>query len=134
MDTKVPTVTPATMATPVLTDTRASNGYSGANGYSNGSGYSGASGYSNGGYPSASGNAGGNGYAAAGGNGGNGAAAYGAPASTQYTPRYRELTSGSQPAADAGGYQDNGNRYADGDRQSARPQSSEWPPRSQDQR
>jgi quinol monooxygenase YgiN len=120
-----------------------SNGYSGANGYSNGSGYSGASGYPNGGYPtasgnaggnSASGNAGGNGYAAAGGNGGNGGASYGASASTQYTPRYRELTSGSQPAADAGGYQDNGNRYADGDRQSARPQSSEWPPRSQDPR
>jgi quinol monooxygenase YgiN len=110
---------------------QSSNGYSGANGYSNGSGYSGANGYSNGGYPSASGNAGGNGYAAA---GGNGAASYGASASTQYTPRYRELTSGSQPAADAGGYQDNGNRYADGDRQSARPQSSEWPPRSQDHR
>ncbi len=71
--------------------------------------------------------------AAYGANGGT-ARSYGASASAQYTPRYRELTSGSQPAADAGGYQDNGNRYADGGRQSARPQSSEWPPRSQDHR
>ena len=29
---------------------------------------------------------------------------YGASAGAQYTPRYRELTSGSQPDADAGGY------------------------------
>jgi quinol monooxygenase YgiN len=116
------------------------NGYSGANGYSNGSGYSngggysGANAYSNGGYPDSSGNAGGNGYGATSGYGANGAGSYGASASAQYTPRYRELTSGSQPAADPGGYQDNGNRYGDGGRQSARPQSSEWPPRSQDPR
>ncbi len=131
MDTKVPAVTRATMATPELTDTRVANGYSGANGYSNGGGYPGANGYSNGGYSGASGNAGGNGYGAPGGHGANGAGSYGASAGAQYTPRYRELTSGSQAAADAG-YQDDGNRYADGGRQSARPQSSEWPPRSQD--
>lgn len=119
------------------------NGYSGANGYSNGSGYSngngypGANGYSNGGtYPGAAGNGGGNGYGAASGYDSTGAAgsgSYGAAASTQYTPRYRELTSGSQSAVDAGGYQDNGHRYQDDGRQSARPQSSESP-RSQDHR
>jgi quinol monooxygenase YgiN len=113
---------------------QSANGYSGANGYSNGSGYSGANGYSNGGgYPDASGNAGGNGYGAAGGHAANGAGSYGASAGAQYTPRYRELTSGSQAAADAGD-RDDGNRYADGGRQSARPQSSEWPQRSQDHR
>ena len=46
----------------------------------------------------------------------------------------KELRFGIALRYDAGGYQDNGNRYADGDRQSARPQSSEWPPRSQDHR
>ncbi len=113
---------------------QSANGYSGANGYSNGNGYSGANGYSNGsGYSSASGNAGGNGYAA-GGYGQHGAGSPGAPAGAQYTPRYRELTSGAQPAADAGGHQDDENRYPDGGRQSARPPSSEWPPRSQDYR
>ena len=55
-------------------------------------------------------------------------------AGAQYTPRYRELTSGPQPDADAGGYPGSGNRYADDGRQSARPQSAEWPPRSQDYR
>jgi quinol monooxygenase YgiN len=118
------------------------NGYSGANGYpdgsgySNGSGYSGTNGYPDGsGYSSGAGNAGGNGYGAPSGygeNGENGAGSSGAPATVQYTPRYRELTSGAQSDADAGGHPDSGNRYADGGRQSARPQSSEWPPRSQD--
>ena len=103
---------------------QSANGYSGANGYSDRNGYSNGSGYSNGnGYPSA------NGYSNA---GGNGTGTYGAPAATQYTPRYRELTSGSQPEADAGGYTGGANRNADGGRQSARPQSSEWPPRAQD--
>jgi hypothetical protein len=112
---------------------QSANGYSGANGYSNGNGYSGANGYSNGsGYSSAPGNAGGNGYGAASGYGENGRGSYGASAATQYTPRYRELTSGSQPAADAGGYSGSADRYPDGGRQSARPQSSEWPPRPQD--
>jgi quinol monooxygenase YgiN len=111
------------------------NGYSGANGYSNGSGYSGANGYSNGsGYSSDAGNAGGNGYGAASGYADNATASYGGAAGAQYTPRYRELTSGSPSDADADGYQGNGNRYPDGGRQSARPQSSEWPPRSQDYR
>jgi hypothetical protein len=56
----------------------------------------------------------------------NGAGSYDASASTQYTPRYRELTSGSQSDAN--------DRYADSGRQSARPPSSEWPPRSDDRR
>jgi quinol monooxygenase YgiN len=108
------------------------NGYSDGNGYSNGSGYSGANGYSNGsGYSSgAAGNAGGNGYGAANGYGENGAGSYGGSAAAQYTPRYRELTSGSQAAADADGHAGNGSRYPDGGRESARPQSSDWPPRS----
>ncbi len=104
---------------------QSANGYSGANGYSNGNGYSGANGYSNGsGY-----SGGGNGYGPAGGYGENGAESYGAPTGVQYTPRYRELTSGAQPEADADGY-----RYADDARQSARPQPGDWPPRSQDYR
>jgi quinol monooxygenase YgiN len=109
------------------------NGYSNGNsyqngnsGYSNGSGYPGANGYSNGGYAN-----GGNGYGAANGYGDNGAGSYGAAASAQYTPRYRELTSGSQSEIGADDYAGNGSRYADDDRQSARPQSGEWPPRSQ---
>ena len=69
----------------------------------------------------------GGGYGSAGGNGTASPGASGA----QYTPRYRELTSGSQSDADATGY---GNRYGDSGRQSARPESSEWPPRSPDQR
>jgi quinol monooxygenase YgiN len=123
---------------------QSANGYSGANGYSNGSGYSNSNGYSNGNYPSANGypNAGGyangtangaaNGYGAAGSYGDNGAGSYGAANGAQYTPRYRELTSGAQPAADGGGgYQDNGTRYGDDGRPSARPQPAEWDPRSQ---
>jgi quinol monooxygenase YgiN len=111
------------------------NGYSGTNGYQSASGYSGANGYSNGsGYSSAAGNAGGNEYGAASGYGEKGAGSYDASAGAQYTPRYRELTSGSQSDADADGYSDGGNRYPDDSRQSARPQSSEWPPRSQDYR
>ena len=113
---------------------QSANGYSGANGYSNGysnanaNGYSGANGYSNGaGYSGASGN----GYAA-GGYADNTAGSNGAPATPQYTPR-RELTSGSQSDdAEASGHQGNGNRYADGGRQSAKP--SEWQPQSQDYR
>jgi quinol monooxygenase YgiN len=112
------------------------NGYSPANGgYANGGSYSGASEYANGnGYPTASGypNGGsyqnGNGYGAAGGPPGNGATAQG----PQYTPRYRELTSAS-PDGSESGYPDNGAGYSDG-RQSYRPQSAEWAPRSQDQR
>jgi quinol monooxygenase YgiN len=107
------------------------SGYSNDSGYANGSGYSGANGYSNGsGYSSAAGNAGGAGYGATGGYGENGAGSYSASAGAQYTPRYRELTSGSQPAADAGG----GNSYEDDGRQPPRPPSAEWPPRSQDYR
>jgi quinol monooxygenase YgiN len=114
------------------------NGYSGANGYSNGSGgypngngYSGANGYSNGSGGYSNGSGGGSGYGAAGGYAENATASYGASASAQYTPRYRELTSGSQPEAGAGGYQDNGNHYQDDGRQSAWPQSAEWDPRAQ---
>jgi quinol monooxygenase YgiN len=117
------------------------NGYSAANGYANGgtyqngTGYANGSGYANGnGYSAASDYANGgtyqngNGYGAAPGHPGNGATAQG----PQYTPRYRELTSGASPDGGEGGYQDNGG-YADG-RQSYRPQSAEWTPRSQDQR
>jgi quinol monooxygenase YgiN len=99
------------------------NGYSGANGYANGSGYQGAGGYANGGngYRSGGYSNGANGYgAAAGYSENNGASSYSASARTQYTPRYRELTSGSQPEADTNGYQDG-----------SRSQSSEWDPRSQ---
>ena len=135
-------------------DYGAANGYQGANsyaeagrsGYSSGNGYSAANGYSNGGsYQNGSGYANGNGYSAASGysNGGSyqngsgyGAAdGYGGNAtaqSPQYTPRYRELTSG--PAdGDAGSYPDSTGRHADG-RQSYRPQQTERSPRSQDQR
>jgi quinol monooxygenase YgiN len=116
------------------------SGYSNGNGYSGASGYSGDSGYSNGsGYQNGADNAGGNGYGAASGYAPTGS--YSASASAQFTPRYRELTSGAQPAIDAGGYQDNENRYAEGSenryaegRQSAKPQSSEWPPPAQDYR
>ena len=114
---------------------QSANGYSGANGYSNGSGYSGVNGYSNGsGYSSAAGNVSGNGYGTANGYSENGAGSYSASAGAQYTPRYRELTSGPQSEADAGGYTGSGNRYAEDGRQPARPQSAEWPPRSQDHR
>ena len=112
---------------------QSTNGYSSANdysnGYSNGNGYSGNNGYSNGaGYSGAAGN----GYAASG-YGNTAAAMPGASATPQYTPRYRELTSGSHSdESEAGGHQGNGNRYADGGRQSAKP--SEWQPQSQDYR
>ncbi len=55
-----------------------------------------------------------------------GSGSYSASASTQYAPRYRELTSGESPGAGADGYQGNGSRYGDDGRQSA-----EWDPRSQ---
>lgn len=121
------------------------NGYAnGANGYSNGSGYQSASGYAagangyggGGGYPNGgsygsgaangAANGGGNGYDASGGYPEN-PGSYSASAATQYTPRYRELTSGSN--AGATGYSGNGGRYQDDGRQSARP--SEWDPRPQ---
>ena len=103
-------------------------GYAGVYTYSNGNGYSGNNGYSNGaGYSGAAGN----GYAASG--YGDSAAAPGASAAPPYSPRYRELTSGSQSdESEAGSHQGNGNRYADGGRQSAKP--SEWQPQSQDYR
>jgi len=101
------------------------NGYSGANGYQNANGYSGANGYSNGsGSPAANGYQNGDGYA--GGYSQNGAGTYDASASTQYTPRYRELTSGSQSDAN--------DRYMDNGRLSAKPPSSEWPPRTDEYR
>lgn len=116
---------------------QSANGYSGANGYANGNGYQSGNGYQNGnGYQSANGYANsangygsggypnGSGYGSGGSGGGNGAASYSASASTQYTPRYRELTSGASPEVSAGGYQDDS-------RQSSRSQSSEWDPRSQ---
>jgi hypothetical protein len=83
--------------------------YSGASGYANGNGYSAANRYSNGGSDQN-----GSGYPAPGGHGSNGAASNG----LQYTPRYRELTSGRDP--DGG--------------QSNRPQPTEWTPGPQDQR
>jgi quinol monooxygenase YgiN len=121
---------------------QSANGYSGANGYSNGTSYSNGNAYPNGsyspanGYPNAGGYSssaanGGAGYGAAGGYADNGAGSYGASNGAQYTPRYRELTSGAEPEAGAGGYQDNGSRYTDDGRQSARPQPAEWDPRPQ---
>ena len=100
---------------------QASNGYQGANGYAGANGGQDANGYANG----ANGANGYNGYANSGngnyGAGGaypeNGSASYGASASTQYTPRYRELTSGSSDRDGAG--------YADGGQQ------PEWDQRSQ---
>jgi len=123
------------------------NGYSSANGYSNGNGHSngngagysgaGANGYPNGssgypnagGYPNGSGYSNGSGYGAANGYSDNAGAA--APGGQQYAPRYRELTSGESPDAGTAGYQDS---YGDGSRQSAKPQPSDWPPRSPDHR
>ena len=55
----------------------------------------------------------------------------GASNGAQYTPRYRELTSGAESDASPGGYPDNGQHYADETRQSARPQPAEWDPRTQ---
>jgi hypothetical protein len=86
----------------------ADNGYSG-NGYANGDGYPAANRYPNGGSDQN-----GSGYEAPGGHGSNGAASN----ALQYTPRYRELTSGRDPD----------------DGQSNRPQPTEWAPRPQDQR
>jgi quinol monooxygenase YgiN len=112
------------------------NGYSAAGGYANGGTYQNGNGYAGGnGYPAAGGyanggsNQNGSGYGAADGYGSNGATAQ----SPQYTPRYRELTSGTPAEGDPGGYPDNGGRSAEG-RHSYRPQQAEWTPRSQDQR
>jgi quinol monooxygenase YgiN len=108
-----------------------SSGYSAANGYANGGSYQNGNGTANGNSYSAANayaNGGnyqnGNGYGAAGGNG--------AGQSPQYTPRYRELTSGSSPSAGPA-YQENASRYADG-RQPDQPQQPEWSPRPRDQR
>lgn len=114
---------------------QSANGYSGTNGYSGGNGYQAGSGYPNGtnGYGGAGGYSNGSGYgsdAAANGAGNSYGSpgypqpggSYGASASTQYTPRYRELTSGS--GGEAAGQAGNGNRHQDEGRQSARP--SEW--------
>jgi quinol monooxygenase YgiN len=122
------------------------NGYQGANGYSETNGYSGGTGYQGGnGYQGGSGsqngassqnaasaspngapNANANGYGAADSYPANGAGAYGA----QYTPRYREITSGPTPALDPGPYPDNGGRYGGG--QPSRPADRD--PRPPDQR
>ncbi len=105
------------------------NGYRGADGYSNGAGYSGGADYSNGaGYSNGPGNSNGAGYS-----GGPGYANGGySNAATQYAPRYRELTSGGQPALEAGGQPADGgqpaagDRYGDG-RQSARASDRDRP-------
>jgi quinol monooxygenase YgiN len=105
------------------------NGYSGSNGYPNGNGYQGSNGYPNGtngyggGYPSDAAN--GSGYGPSAGYTENGTGSYSASASTQYAPRYRELTSGAPSDASTGGYQGSGSRYQDDGRQ------PEWDPRSQ---
>jgi hypothetical protein len=104
-------------------DYSAGNGYGGS-GYANGEDYSAANRYSNGGSDQ---NA--SGYDAAGGPGSNGAASKG----LQYTPRYRELTSGASPDVGASGYLGNGSRDSDSG-QSNRPQPTEWAARPQDQR
>ena len=113
----------------------AANGYSTGNGYQNASGYQSASGYANGangygsGYANGAANSG-NGYGAAGYTE-NSAGSYGAAPTAQYTPRYRELTSGSSSDTAEGGYQGSGSRYQDDSRQSGSPQRSEWDPRAQ---
>jgi hypothetical protein len=101
----------------------AGNGYGGS-GYADGDNFSAANGYSNGGSDQHV-----SGYDAAGGQGNNGAASEG----LQYTPRYRELTSGASPNAGAGGYPGDGSRDPDSG-QSNRPQPTEWASRPQDQR
>jgi quinol monooxygenase YgiN len=101
----------------------AGNGYGGS-GYANGADYSAANRYSNGGSDQN-----GSGYDEAGGPGSNGAA----PKGPQYTPRYRELTSGASPDAGAGGYPGNGSRDPDSGKPN-RPQPTEWASRPQDQR
>ena len=108
--------------------------YQSPNGYSAGNGY-GGSGYANGDdYPAANGSNGssdqnGSGYDAAGGHGSNGATSKG----PQYTPRYRELTSGPSPDGGGGGYPGNGGRDPDSG-QPNRPQPTERASRPQDQR
>ena len=105
---------------------QSANGYPDPNGYSNGSGYSGGAGYPNG--------AGYNGGSYAGEHPGHGGEAPGA----QYTPRYRELTSGGQPDAPGdsqrgSAYPGEGSRRDDDGRQQS-PRSPEWNPRPQDER
>ena len=96
-------------------------GYRSAGGHANGGGYSRAAG---GGYPDDAGQ----GYAAVGGYPDTGARAYGA----QYTPRYREITSGPSPALGPAGQPDNGGHYGTEGRASSR--APERDPRSPDQR
>lgn len=127
-----------------------SNGYSGTAGYTNAGSYSsnaypgpngnsGANGYqstsganSNGsGYSNRAANGGGNGYGASGGYPGNGAPSYSASATTQYAPRYRELTSGAAAGAGTSGHSRSADRYQDDGGQSGGPQSSEWESRPQ---
>jgi len=101
----------------------ADNGYGGS-GYANGDDSPAANRYSNGGSDQN-----GSGYDAAGERGSNGTASNG----LQYTPRYRELTSGASPNGGAGGYPGNGSRDPDSG-QSNRPQPTEWASRPRDQR
>jgi quinol monooxygenase YgiN len=103
---------------------QAGAGYAnGASGYQSPNGYSAGNGYPNGGTDQNV-----SGYDAAGGHGSNGAESNG----LQYTPRYRELTSGSSPGAGPAN-QENGSRHPDG-RQSDPPRQPEWSPRPRDQR
>lgn len=97
--------------------------YSGASSYQSPNGYSASNGYSNGASVQNVG-----GYDAAGAHGSNGAESNG----LQYTPRYRELTSGSSPSGGTA-QQENAGRYADG-RQPDQSQQPEWSPRPRDQR
>ena len=112
---------------------RGTNDYPDTNGYPGGGGYRGGGSYSSGSSGS-SGSGGdftddaGQGYAAVGGYPDTGARTYGA----QYTPRYRELTSGPSPALKRGGKQDDGGRHGDEDRGSSR--SSDRDQRKPDQR
>jgi quinol monooxygenase YgiN len=109
--------------------------YQSPNGYQAGNGYSGSSGYPNGGsYQNGNDYSAANGYSASSGysNGGSYQNGNGYPGDSpapgpQYTPRYRELTSGASPDGAGGSPDDSG-------RQSYRPQSAERAPRSQDQR
>lgn len=116
---------PGSNGYPAGSDYQRTNGYSGADGYSNGNSY--GSGRS---YPGASGyqNGAGNGYGS-GGYAGNGGRSNG----DQYTPRYRELTSGA-PDGNGEGRPADAGRYPDDGRQSSRTQAPEWSPYPQDRR
>jgi quinol monooxygenase YgiN len=81
------------------------NGYQGANGADGANGYQGANGYPNGanGYGASNGYSN-DGSAGAAGYGESGAGSHSAAPSTQYTPRYRELTSGTSTDLGSAGY------------------------------